>query len=112
MDNGLTISDLDNTTLSSATVSITSHFDAGKDVLAYTNDGATMGNITASYNASTGVLTLTSSGATATLAQWQSALRGISFSSTSATPGQRIISYAVSDGMKTSAAATHTVEVT
>ncbi|MEN1985666.1 S-layer homology domain-containing protein [Paenibacillus hubeiensis] len=112
MDNGLTISDLDNTTLSSATVSITSHFDAGKDVLAYINDGATMGNITATYNASTGVMTLISSGATATLEQWQSALRGISFSSTSATPGQRIISYAVSDGTKTSAAATHTVEVT
>ncbi|WP_405155831.1 S-layer homology domain-containing protein [Paenibacillus sp. FSL K6-0108] len=112
MDNGLTISDLDNTTLSSATVSITSHFDAGKDILAYTNDEATMGNITASYDASTGVLTLISSGATATLGQWQSALRGITFSSTSATPGQRIISYAVSDGTKTSAAATHTVEVT
>ncbi|UPK45451.1 S-layer homology domain-containing protein [Paenibacillus pabuli] len=112
MDNGLTISDLDNTTLSSATVSITSHFDAGKDILAYTNDGAPMGNITASYDAFTGVLTLTSSGATATLAQWQRALRGITFSSTSATPGQRIISYAVSDGTKTSAAAAHTVEVT
>ena len=112
MDNGLTISDLDNTTMSSATVSITSHFDAGKDILAYINDEATMGNITASYDASTGVLTLISSGATATLGQWQSALRGITFSSTSATPGQRIISYAVSDGTKTSAAATHTVEVT
>ncbi|WP_339850318.1 S-layer homology domain-containing protein [Paenibacillus sp. FSL W7-1088] len=112
IDGGLTVSDLDNTTLSSATVSITSHFEAGKDVLGYTNDGATMGNITASYDALTGVLTLTSTGATAMLAQWQSALRGITFSSTSATPGQRIISYAVSDGMKTSAAATHTVEVT
>ncbi|WP_127539572.1 S-layer homology domain-containing protein [Paenibacillus illinoisensis] len=111
MDNGLTIADLDNTTLSSATVSITSHFDAGKDVLAYTNDGATMGNITASYDAFTGVLTLTSSGATATLAQWQSALRGITFSSTSATPGQRNINYTVNDGTKNSAAVTHTVQV-
>ncbi|MBB6024891.1 hypothetical protein HNR77_006037 [Paenibacillus sp. JGP012] len=112
IDSGLTVSDLDNATLASATVSITSNFDAGKDVLAYIKDGATMGNITASYDASTGVLTLISSGGTATLAQWQNALRGISFSSTSAAPGQRIISYAVSDGTKTSAAATHTVEVT
>ncbi|WP_433708353.1 S-layer homology domain-containing protein [Paenibacillus illinoisensis] len=112
IDNGLTVSDLDNTTLASASVSIMSNFEAGKDVLAYTNDGASMGNITASYNASTGVLTLISSGGTATLAQWQRALRGISFSSTSATPGQRNISYIVSDGTKTSVAATHPVEVT
>ncbi|MDP9701528.1 hypothetical protein J2T16_004470 [Paenibacillus intestini] len=112
IDSGLMVSDLDNATLASATVSITSNFDAGKDVLAYTNDGASMGNIVASYNSSTGVMTLTSSGATATLVQWQSALRSISFSSTSATPGQRIISYAVNDGMKTSGAATRSVEVT
>jgi hypothetical protein len=112
IDSGLTVSDLDNATLASASVGIMSNFDAGKDVLVYTNDGQTMGNITASYTASTGVMTLTSAGATATLAQWQSALRSISFSSTSATPGQRIASYSVNDGMKTSVAATRTVEVT
>ncbi|WP_145328641.1 S-layer homology domain-containing protein [Paenibacillus xylanexedens] len=112
IDSGLTVSDLDNTTLASSTVSIMMNFEAGKDVLAYTNDGVTMGNITASYNASTGVLTLTSANATATLAQWQSALRSISFSSTSATPGQRIVSYSVNDGMKSSVAVTRTVEVT
>ncbi|KAA8787601.1 S-layer homology domain-containing protein [Paenibacillus amylolyticus] len=111
IDSGLMVSDLDNATLASASVSIISNFDAGKDVLVYTNDGQTMGNITASYTASTGVLTLTSAGATATLAQWQSALRSISFSSTSATPGQRIISYSVNDGVKTSVAVTRTVEV-
>nr|WP_145403252.1 S-layer homology domain-containing protein [Paenibacillus xylanexedens] len=112
IDSGLTVSDLDNATLASASVGIMSNFDAGKDVLVYTNDGQTMGNITASYTASTGVMTLTSAGANATLAQWQSALRSISFSSTSATPGQRIVSYSVNDGMKTSVAATRTVEVT
>ncbi|WP_052098185.1 S-layer homology domain-containing protein [Paenibacillus stellifer] len=111
LNSGVSVSDLDNTTLASATVSISNGLQFG-DVLAFTNDGATMGNITASYDAVTGVLSLTSSGATATLAQWQNALRAITFSSTSTTPVNRIISYTVSDGTKISAAATHIVEVT
>ena len=44
--------------------------------LKFTNTNTTtFGNIVASYNAATGVLTLTSSGATATIAQWQAAMR-------------------------------------
>src|SRR5439155_21654324 len=77
VDGSLTVSDVDNATLASATVSITSGFQTSEDVLAFVNDGSTMGNIAGSYNASTGVLTLISSGATATLAQWQSALRSV-----------------------------------
>src|SRR5262249_52366760 len=65
-----TVSDVDNQTMQSATVTITD-FVAG-DVLAFTNNNSTTyGNIAASYNA--GVLILTSAGATATLAQWQAA---------------------------------------
>ncbi|MBY9079200.1 S-layer homology domain-containing protein [Paenibacillus sp. HN-1] len=111
LDSGVSVSDLDNTTQASAMVSISSGFHSG-DVLAFTNDGATMGNITASYDAATGVLTLISVGATATLGQWSNSLSAITFSSTSTTPGNRTISYAVSDGTKTSAAATHIVDVT
>ena len=114
IDTAITLSDRDNTTLASATVAITGNFHAGEDVLAFTNDGATMGNISASYNAATGVLTLTSSGATATLAQWQAALDSVTYTDTAVTPNNatRTISFTANDGMKTSAAATRTVTVT
>ncbi|NUA30029.1 DUF4347 domain-containing protein [Cupriavidus basilensis] len=113
IDSGLTLSDLDNTTLASATVSITGNFRAAEDVLAFTNDGATMGNITASYNIGTGVMTLTSSGASATTAQWQAALRSVTYTDTSDLPNasNRTISFTVNDGTTDSAAATKLVSV-
>ncbi|PMS23094.1 hypothetical protein C0Z18_02435 [Trinickia dabaoshanensis] len=111
VDAGVTVSDLDNTTQSSGTVSVSAGFHSG-DTLGFTNDGSTMGNISASYNAATGVLTLTSAGATATVAQWTKALSAVTFSSTSTTYGSRTISFATSDGTKTSTAAPHTVNMT
>ncbi|MGN6086284.1 DUF4347 domain-containing protein, partial [Trinickia sp.] len=107
IDSSVTVSDLDNTAQSSGTVSISGGFHSG-DALNFTNDGSTMGNIAGSYNSATGVLTLTSAGATATDAQWASALKTVSFSSTSTTLGNRTISFATSDGTKTSTAATDT----
>ena len=77
------VSDVDNQTMQSAIVSISSGFLTG-DVLAFTNTSSTTyGNIAASYDATHGVLTLTSAGATATLAQWQAALDAVQYSSTS-----------------------------
>ncbi|MDY0265736.1 MAG: DUF4347 domain-containing protein, partial [Sulfurospirillum cavolei] len=111
----LTLSDIDNTTLASAQVSISSGFLSG-DILSFTNDGSTMGNITAIYNSSTGVLTLTSSGATATLAQWQSALRSITYHSTSETLSltqtTRTVSWKINDGNLESTVDTSTLHVT
>ncbi|PQV49133.1 DUF4347 domain-containing protein [Paraburkholderia sp. BL21I4N1] len=115
VDAGVTVTDLDNTTLASATVSITSGFHAGQDVLSFNNDGATMGNITVTgYDASTGVLTLTSSGATATLAQWQAALRSVTYTDTAVVPDvtQRTISFSVNDGTQDSAAGTKAITIT
>jgi len=114
VDAGISLSDRDNATLASATVAITGHFHSGEDVLAFTNDGATMGNIAASYNAATGVLTLTSSGATATLAQWQAALKSVTYTDTAVTPNNapRTVSFTLNDGVKTSVAAARTVTVT
>ncbi len=54
---------------------------------------------------------MTSSGATATLAQWQAALRAVTFSSTSSTYGARTLTFTVSDGAHTSVAATDVVSV-
>ena len=113
VDSGITLSDSDSSTQASATVSVTGNFHSGEDVLAFTNNGSTMGNISASYNSGTGVLTLTSSGATATLAQWQAALRAVTYSDSSLSPNtsSRTISFAINDGNSSSSAVTKTVTV-
>ena len=113
IDTGLTLNDVDNPTLASAEISISSGFIAGEDQLVFASDGSTMGNIAASYNAATGVMTLTSTGATATLAQWQAALASVSYNNDSATPDvqSRTISFSVSDGTETSAVATKALSV-
>ncbi len=114
IDSGLTLSDPDSASLTSATVSITGNFMSGQDVLAFVNDGSTMGNITGSYNAATGVLTLTSAGGSATLAQWQAALRSVTYSNSSDLPNtsNRTVSIVVNDGTSDSNTATKTVSVT
>ena len=110
LDSGLTLSDVDNTTLASATVSITSGFFAG-DKLNFTNQNG----ISGSYNSSTGVLTLTGS---ASVANYQAALDSIAFSSTSDNPtnfgtsASRTISWTANDGALNSTVATSTVNVT
>ncbi|WP_186146466.1 DUF4347 domain-containing protein [Burkholderia gladioli] len=114
VDNGIVLSDLDNSTFASATVKIGTGFHAGEDVLGFVNDGATMGNITASYDAATGTLTLNSAGAIASLAQWQAALRSVTYTDTAITPdaATRSISFSVNDGVKTSTDITRSVTVT
>ena len=113
VDAGLTVSDVDNTTLASGTVHITANFHSSEDMLAFTNNRATMGNIAGSYNAGTGVLTLTSAGATATVAQWQAALRAVTYADTSLIPNtaNRTVAFVVNDGMLDSTAATKIVTV-
>ncbi|MEC0174110.1 S-layer homology domain-containing protein [Paenibacillus favisporus] len=114
IDSGLTLSDLDNRTMSSATVSISGNFFSNEDVLIFTSDGSANGNIAASYNVLTGTLTLTSSGALATIAQWQQALREVTYDNTSKNPNTsaiRTITFTVSDGITSSNPATKTVKV-
>lgn len=112
IDNGLTLSDADHTTLASATVTISGNFQSGQDVLAFTNNGTTMGNVTGSYAA--GVLTLSSAGNSATLAQWQAALRSVTYNNTASAPNtsNRTISFVVNDGTDNSNATTKTVSIT
>jgi hypothetical protein len=76
IDNGLTVTDADNTTLASAIVRITSGFQNGQDVLQFNNTNATtFGNIGTNATA-TGTLPLSSAGNTATVAQWQCRVAG------------------------------------
>ncbi|UXH76681.1 DUF4347 domain-containing protein [Roseateles amylovorans] len=115
IDGGLTVSDVDSTTISSATVSITNGFSAGQDQLNFVNDNSALyGNVTASFNAGTGVMTLSSSGATATLAQWQAALRQVYYANSAVSPNAttRTISFLVNDGTDNSLIATRNVTVT
>ncbi|MFM7097610.1 MAG: tandem-95 repeat protein, partial [Gemmataceae bacterium] len=114
VDAAITVNDSDNATLSSGSVAITGAFQTGQDVLAFTNVPATMGNIIGTFNALTGVLSLSSAGATATLAQWQTALRSITYTNSSNTPNTstRTISFKVNDGASDSNLATKQVSVT
>ena len=101
VDASVTVTDVDSATLASATVQITGNLHSAEDVLAFTNtSGTNFGNITASYAAGTGLLTLSSSGATATLLQWQNALRAVSYTNSSDTPdtGTRTITIQANDG--------------
>src|SRR4029077_11249763 len=97
IDTAITASDTRSTTLASATITLT-NFVSGQDVLGFTNDGSTMGNIAGSLSG--GTLTLTSAGSTAPLAQWQAALRGVTYFNGSSTPNatQRQVTFQVSDG--------------
>lgn len=102
-DSFVTVSDVDSATLAAATVSIADNFQSGHDRLSFSNkDSDAYGNITGTYDTSTGVLTFTSADATATLAQWQAALRTVEFSyeSGDGTPVtlERTIEFKVNDG--------------
>jgi hypothetical protein len=111
LDSGLTIADIDNSELVSATVTIASgHITS--DTLAFTNQN----NITSSYNASTGVLSLTG---VDSVAHYQTALDSITYSLSPSngdpTNGggdtSRTIDWTVDDGVANSAVATSTLTV-
>ena len=98
IDGTITVNDADSATLTQATVTLTT-FQAGQDVLSFTNDGSTMGNVAVGTNVG-GVLTLNSAGGTATLAQWQSALRAVRYANSSENPTTtaRTVTWRVNDG--------------
>lgn len=108
----LTVGDVDSATLASGGVAITGGFISGEDVLAFANDGSTMGDITGSYDADTGELALTSAGG-ATKAQWQAALRAVTYRDTSDAPvtTTRTIAFVVNDEAAASATVSANVTV-
>ncbi len=84
-----------------ATVTISVNLASGEDILSFTNDGSTMGNIAAgAYDSSTGVINLFSSGSSASVSEWQSALRAVRYSNSSDNPSTatRTVSFVVQDG--------------
>jgi hypothetical protein len=89
------------------------NFVTGQDLLGFTNVAATMGNITGSFDPVTGVLSLTSAGATATKAQWQAALRSVTYLNTSSTPNTtpRAAAFELNDGVGASSPFATTVTI-
>ena len=94
VDGSLTLADVDDTLIESATISITGGFVSGEDVLSFVDTGS----ITGSYNAVSGVLTLTGS---ASKANYETALESIKYHNTSTenpNTGNRTITWLVNDG--------------
>ena len=95
----MTITDPDSTTMASATISMIANGQVPpNDTLSIS--GSLPGGITASaYNPATGVLTLTG---VASIADYQTALHQVVFSTTDTSNADRIISVTVNDGANTS----------
>ena len=89
----LTASDVDNANLAGATIQITGNCAAGQDVLAFTNQNG----ISGAYTPATCLLTLTGS---STLANYQAAIRSVSYSNSSENPSTlaRVLSVRANDG--------------
>ncbi|AMK78526.1 hypothetical protein A1342_13350 [Methylomonas methanica] len=114
IDTTITLSDADDANIAGATVTLSAGFTSG-DTLGF----STQNGITGSYNSGTGVLTLSG---TATKAQYQTALRSVTYASSSATPtsssASRTVTWAVTDanaagvGAQTSSGVTSTINVT
>jgi hypothetical protein len=95
----LSVVDADTANLQGATVTISTGYVSGQDALGFTNQNG----ITGSFDSGTGVLTLSGS---ATVAQYQTALRSVTYVNTSDNPSgaTRTISYQVNDGQSTNSA--------
>ncbi len=106
VDSGLTVSDVDSTNLTGATLTISTDYANGQDVLAFTNQ---LG-ITGSWNAGTGVLTLSG---TTTVANYQTALRAVTYVNSSDNPSTttRTVSFVVNDGSANSNTGTRNISV-
>ncbi len=107
IDNGVTVTDADDTNLENATIQISSaSFISGEDVLLFTDQNG----ITGSYDASTGILSLTGN---ASVSNYQTALQTIQYnnSETAPNPQDRIIEFQVNDGSGNSSLATKTVSI-
>jgi hypothetical protein len=107
IDPAITVSDVDNANLASATVQITGNYVNGEDVLGFTNQNG----ITGSFNAATGTLTLTGS---SSVANYQTALDSVTYVNTSDNPSglARTVTIVTNDGALNSVAATDTINVT
>ncbi|NJR68462.1 MAG: DUF4347 domain-containing protein [Synechococcales cyanobacterium CRU_2_2] len=108
-DTDVVVTDIDDTKIESATITLTNRLDGVLEVLAV--NGALPAGITAvNYNTTTGVLKLNGS---ATLVDYQTAIAQIQYNNTSDSPNttSRIITVRVNDGILDSNLATSTITI-
>ncbi|MDO8340780.1 MAG: VCBS domain-containing protein, partial [Candidatus Woesebacteria bacterium] len=105
-DVDVSVTDPDNATITSATITIATNKDGTNDLLI---PGTLPVGITASaYNSTTGVMTLSG---TASLASYQAAIRAINFDTTGTSALARGINVVVNDGTAASNTATATISI-
>jgi hypothetical protein len=105
VDPGVTLTDVDTPTYSSATVRISGNFNSAQDALSFTDQSG----ITGSWDSAQGILTLSG---TATTADYQAAMRSIGYYNTSDAPStlQRTVTFSVDfNGTPVSTARTITI---
>ncbi len=107
IDSTLTITDVDDTNIESATVTISSGYQSSEDVLAFSDANG----ITGSWDSGTGVLSLSGS---ATKANYELAFESITYQNTDTDDpenGDRTVTWVVNDGSSNSAGVTSTITV-
>ena len=105
--NSLSISDVDDTTIDSAVVSINSNFVSGEDVLSFLPQFG----ITGSFDTVTGDLTLTGQ---ALLTEYQTVLRSVTYNNTADNPSglTRTIDFSINDGDNDSNLLSRDIQIT
>ena len=102
----ITVADTDDDDMEGATVQVTSNYDQGQDVLSFQGTAS----ITGGWDAGSGKLTLTGTYSTA---DYQAALRTVTFASTSDNTGvNHTVEFKVTDGSVYSAGVTRDVSIT
>jgi gliding motility-associated-like protein len=106
IDDQITLSDPDDSDLIGATVSVAADYISGEDLLGFTDQNG----ITGSFNSVTGILNLSG---TATVADYQTALRSVTYENTSPSPSaaSKSFDFIVSDPLTTSSSFTRTIIV-
>jgi len=106
IDSGILVNDTDDVNLAGGTISISTNYTQGEDLLAFTDQLGIVGN----FDANTGILTLTGS---TTLADYQTAIRSITYENTSPAPNlaTRTVSFVVNDGTDSSLPFTRNINI-
>ena len=107
IDNSLRLTDVDSPTIQSATIIISGNYKPAEDQLGFVDQNGISGN----WDSASGTLSLTGQ---ATVAEYQAALRGVTYSNGSESPDTagRTISFKVNDGYHDSNVDTVTVSIT